>query len=166
MSVKARDHQLHTPGTMDAMSPRRLFRTVAIAEAVTWALLLMGMFAKYVTDTTELGVGVGGMLHGVVFIGYVLTTIVVATDARWSFKRTALGLLAAIPPFVTIWFDVASERQGALPEQWRLTRSEPSGLRERVVAWLVRKPVQGAAVGIVAVAVLTGAALMVGPPTS
>ncbi|WP_313410061.1 DUF3817 domain-containing protein [Aeromicrobium sp.] len=148
------------------MSPRRLFRTVAVAEAVTWALLLIGMFLKYVTETTELGVRIGGMLHGVVFVAYLVTTVVVAIDARWSLKRTALGLLAAIPPFFTIWFDLASERQGALPEQWRLTRSEPAGTLDRVVAWLVRKPVQGIATGIVAVAVLTGVALLVGPPTS
>lgn len=148
------------------MSPRHLFRTVAVAEAITWALLLTGMFLKYVTDTTELGVRVGGMLHGVVFVAYVVTTVVVAIDARWSLKRTALGLLAAVPPFVTIWFDVASERQGALPEQWRLTRSEPAGTLDRIVARLVRKPVQGLAVGVVAVAALTGVALLVGPPTS
>ena len=148
------------------MSPRRLFRTVAIAEAITWALLLTGMFLKYVTDTTELGVRIGGMLHGVVFVAFVVTTVVVSIDARWSAKRTALGLLSAIPPFVTIWFDVASERQGALPERWRLTTEEPAGTLDRLVAWLVRKPVQGVAVGLVAVAVLTGAALLVGPPTS
>ncbi|MET0467620.1 MAG: DUF3817 domain-containing protein, partial [Aeromicrobium sp.] len=65
------------------MSPRRLFRTVAVAEAITWALLLTGMFLKYVTETTELGVRIGGMLHGVVFVAYVVTTVVVAIDAQW-----------------------------------------------------------------------------------
>lgn len=148
------------------MSPRRLFRTVAVAEAVTWALLLTGMFLKYVTETTELGVRIGGMLHGVVFVAYVVTAVVVAIDAQWSLKRTALGLLAAIPPFFTVWFDLASERQGALPERWRLTTSEPTSALDRLVAWLVRKPLQGLAVGVVAVAALTGAALLVGPPTS
>lgn len=148
------------------MSPRRLFRTVAVAEAVTWAMLLTGMFLKYVTETTELGVRIGGMVHGVVFVAYVVTAVVVAIDAQWSLKRTALGLLAAIPPFFTIWFDVASERQGALPERWRLTTSEPTSALDRLVAWLVRKPLQGLAVGVVAVAALTGAALLVGPPTS
>ena len=37
------------------MTPRLLFRRLAFAEAVTWALLLTGMFLKYVTETTELG---------------------------------------------------------------------------------------------------------------
>lgn len=148
------------------MSPRRLFRTVAVAEAVTWAMLLTGMFLKYVTETTELGVRIGGMVHGVVFVAYVVTTVVVAIDARWSPRRSVLGLLAAVPPFVTVWFDIVSERQGALPEQWRLTHAEPQSALDRLVAWLVRKPVQGVLVGLAAVAVLTGAALLVGPPTS
>jgi hypothetical protein len=39
------------------MSPRRLFRIVAVAEAITWAMLLTGMFLKYVTETTELVCG-------------------------------------------------------------------------------------------------------------
>lgn len=148
------------------MSPRRLFRTVAIAEAITWAMLLTGMFLKYVTETTELGVRIGGMVHGIVFVAYCLTTIVVAIDAKWSLKRLVLGLLAAVPPFFTIWFDLAMEKRGALSEQWRLADAAPVGTLEKLTAWLVRKPVQGLAVGSTAVIVLTGLALIVGPPTS
>lgn len=148
------------------MSPRRLFRVVAFAEAVTWALLLGGMFLKYVTETTEVGVRIGGMLHGVVFIAYLLVTIAVAIDAKWRAGRTLVGLLAAIPPFFTVWFDLAMEKRGALPEQWRLRQEQGQGPLEKLVGWLVRKPLQGAIVGAVAVAVLTGAALVVGPPAS
>ena len=83
------------------MSPLVLFRRVAIAEAVTWALLLTGMFLKYVTHTTELAVRVFGMLHGVVFIAYCLVTLLVAVDQRWSRGRALLGLVSAVPPFVT-----------------------------------------------------------------
>ena len=79
-------------------TPARLFRTVAIAEAVTWTGLLVGMFLKYVTETTELGVRVFGMLHGVVFVAYVVTTVVVWVDRRWSAGRGLLALVAAVPP--------------------------------------------------------------------
>ena len=84
------------------MSPQVLFRRVAVAEAVTWALLLLGMFLKYVTDTTELGVRVFGMAHGVVFVAYCLAVVVVAVDQRWSSGRAVLGLAAAVPPFCTV----------------------------------------------------------------
>ncbi|MEQ4498378.1 DUF3817 domain-containing protein [Nocardioides kribbensis] len=145
------------------MSPLRLFRTVAVAEAITWALLLSGMFLKYVTETTELGVRIGGMLHGVVFIAYCLTAVVVGVDQRWTTKRLLLGLLASIPPFFTVWFDRSAERRGELGSSWRLVSATPAG-HERPVAWLLRNPLRGLVAGLAAVVVLTGVALVAGPP--
>lgn len=150
--------------TTTRVSPLRLFRVVAVAEALTWALLLSGMFLKYVTETTELGVRVGGMLHGVVFIAYCLTTVVVSVDQRWSAGRTVLGLLAAIPPFFTVLFDRYAEGRGLLGSSWRLRSEDPAGPVAIVVAWLIRKPGQGLVAGVVAVLALTGVALVVGPP--
>lgn len=146
------------------MSPLRLFRRVAIAEAITWALLLTGMFLKYVTETTELGVRVFGMIHGVVFIAYCLSTVLVAVDQRWSRGRLLLGLVSAVPPFATVPFDRYAERRGALATSWRLTAEAPSGPVDRLVSWLLHNPLRGALAGVVAVLALTGVALVVGPP--
>lgn len=128
--------------------------------------MLTGMFLKYVTETTELGVRIGGMAHGAVFVAYCLTTIVVGVDAKWSAKRIAIGLAAAVPPFFTIWFDLAMDKRGALAERWRLVLTEPRNSIESVVAWLVRKPIQGLAAGSIAVLALFSVALFIGPPTS
>ncbi len=146
------------------MSSRVLYRRVAVAEAITWALLLTGMFLKYVTETTELGVQVFGMVHGVVFIAYCLATVLLSVDQRWPLSRLVLGLLAAVPPFVTVPFERYAERSGLLGDDWRLRSEAPRGAVERLTAWLVRRPAQGALVGVVAVAGLTGVALLVGPP--
>jgi len=146
------------------VSPLLLFRRVAIAEAVTWALLLTGMFLKYVTETTELAVRVFGMAHGVVFIAYCLVTLLVGIDQRWSRGRVLLGLVSAVPPFLTVWFDRYAERRGALAPSWRLVTEAPEHPLERPVARLLRNPLRGALVGVVSVAVLTGVALVVGPP--
>jgi integral membrane protein len=146
------------------MSPRRLYRGAAVAEAITWALLLTGMFLKYVTETTELGVQVFGMVHGVVFIAYCLATGLLWVDQRWPLSRLALGLLAAVPPFATVPFERYAERSGLLGGTWRLRTESPAGLLEKLTAWLVRRPAQGALVGLVAVLGLTGVALVVGPP--
>lgn len=146
------------------MSPLLLFRRIAVAEAVTWALLLAGMFLKYVTETTELGVSVFGMLHGVVFIAYCLVTVLVWVDQRWSVGRGLLGLASAVPPFATVPFDRYAEARGLLGPDWRLRSAAPSGALERVAAWLLLHPGRGAATGVVAVLALTGAALLAGPP--
>ncbi len=146
------------------MSPLRLFRTVAVAEAVTWALLLTGMFLKYVTGTTELGVRLGGMVHGVVFVAFCVTTVVVAVDQGWSARRTLLGLASAVPPFATVLMDRTAERRGWLGSSWRLRTDVPGRGLDRPVAWLLRNPARGLAAGVAAVAALTGLALLVGPP--
>ena len=145
-------------------TPVSLYRLVARAEAVTWALLLTGMFLKYVTETTELGVQVFGMVHGVVFIAYCLTTVLLWLDQKWSLGRRVLGLVAAVPPFATVPFERYAERSGLLGTAWRLREEDPRGLLEKPTAWLLRRPVQGLLDGLVAVAGLTGIALVVGPP--
>ena len=146
------------------MSPLRLFRRVAIAEAVTWGLLLLGMVLKYGTHTTDLAVRIFGMAHGVVFIAYCLTTVVVAVDQRLSRGWLLLGLVASVPPFATVLFDRYAERRRGLTETWRLRTSAPVGILDRAVAWLVRNPGSGVVAGLAAVMVLTGIALMAGPP--
>jgi integral membrane protein len=146
------------------VSPLKLFRWVAVAEAVTWSLLLIGMFLKYVTETTELGVRVGGMLHGVVFVAFCVTTVVVAVDQRWSVGRTLLGLASAVPPLFTVLFDLYAERRGWLDSTWRLVTGAPDRSIDRPVAWLLRNPVRGLLAAAAAVAALTGVALLVGPP--
>ncbi|QIK75170.1 DUF3817 domain-containing protein [Nocardioides piscis] len=148
---------------MTTLSPRRLFRSLAVAEAITWALLLAGMFLKYVTGTTELGVRVFGMVHGVVFIAYCLTTVVVAADQRWSLSRTALGLAAAIPPFATLPFEVYAERRGLLGSAWLSAPDSPSAV-QRAVSWLLGHAALALGLAVLAVGGLTTAALVVGPP--
>jgi hypothetical protein len=106
------------------------------------------------------------MVHGIVFIGYCLATVLVAIDQRWSRGRLLLGLVAAVPPFATVLFDRYAERRGGLADAWRLTTSAPQRVVDRPVAWLLRNPVRGAAAGLVAVVALTGLALLVGPPAS
>ena len=147
------------------MSPRALYRGIAAAEAVTWALLLAGMFVKYGTDSgSEVGVKVAGPIHGAVFLAFCVATVVVAVDQRWSLKNVVLGLLSAVPPFVTIAFERYAEKRDLLDSRWRLRTDQPSGGLERLTAWLVRKPLQGLAVGATAVAGLFAVAMIAGPP--
>ena len=144
-------------------TPRRLFRAAAVAEAVTWSLLLAGMFLKYVTETTELGVRIFGMVHGVVFIAYCVVTVVVAVDQRWSVPRTALGLVAAVPPFATLLFERYADRRGLLSPEW-LSRPDSPRVLQRLVSWLLGHYQLSIGLFLAAVGTLTALALAVGPP--
>ena len=100
------------------MTPRTVataFRVAAIAEACSWVGLLIGMFVKYVPETSEIGVKVFGPIHGGIFVAYVLITLVAARVLRWSAGTTLLALAASIPPLVTVWFERWASRTGRLP---------------------------------------------------
>jgi integral membrane protein len=146
--------------------PLILFRRVAIAEAITWALLLFGMVLKYGTHTTDVAVKAFGMVHGIVFITYVVTTAMVWVDQRWTARRGIGALLASIPPFATIVVEVLAARREWIGESWRLRASEADSTPERAVRWVLVAPVRGLIAALGLVAVLTGVALLVGPPAS
>lgn len=147
--------------------PLTVFRRIAIAEAVTWALLLLGMVLKYGTHTTDMAVKVFGMVHGIVFITYVVTTVTVWVDQRWSARRGIGALLASIPPFATYAVELLAVRRTWIGSSWRL-RSEQGELSrpERAVRWVLVAPVRGLIAALGVVALLTGIALLVGPPAS
>lgn len=151
------------------MTPSRLFRTVAIAEAVTWGLLIAGMLQKYVFQAGEWGVSIGGGIHGFVFLAYVVITVLVAVNQRWSAGVSLLALAAAIIPFATVPVEIAYGRAGRLDGGWRTQATDdPRDRRplDRLVRWWVARP--WLLVGIVAVGVVIAfvTLLIVGPPFS
>jgi integral membrane protein len=98
---------------------RTIFRAVAIAEALSWALLLSAMFCKWVLKSEpfglhEGGVPVAGPIHGGIFVAYVLSCIAAAVVFKWEARTTLLALGSSIPPFFTYWFEVVADRKGLL----------------------------------------------------
>jgi integral membrane protein len=93
-----------------------VFRIVAIAEACSWAGLLIGMFFKYVVVFDDIGVKVFGPVHGALFVAYVVVTLIVARTFRWRLPFTLTALVASIPPLATLWFERRAHRQGVLAE--------------------------------------------------
>ncbi|RBP67064.1 integral membrane protein [Brevibacterium sanguinis] len=150
------------------MTPKRFFNFFAVAEAITWAMLITGMILKYGTETTEIGVRIGGSVHGFVFLCFVLAVILVGVSQRWHVGRILMGLVAAVVPFATIPFEIVSARAGALDGQWGLGADgrEPRGPLERLCAWAIRSPWLAAGVGLLVVIVVFTALLVVGPPGS
>lgn len=98
---------------------RSVFRVVAVAEALSWAGLLIAMFFKWVVAAdphtgAEGGVPIMGPIHGGVFVLFVLTSLVAWWVFRWRLGTAVLALASAVPPFATIWFERRVDRQGLL----------------------------------------------------
>ncbi|MEU8205802.1 DUF3817 domain-containing protein [Streptosporangium sp. NPDC049046] len=83
----------------------RLFRYVAIAEACSWAGLLIGMYFKYVAATGDLGVKIFGPVHGALFVLYLAAVLYAARQDGWSRGTVVVGLVCSVPPLATLWFE-------------------------------------------------------------
>lgn len=148
------------------MTPRTLFTWLARAEAVTWTLLLIGMWLKYLTRATDLGVRVFGLAHGVVFLAFLLAVVVLWVDQRWRLADGAIALVAGIVPFATLWVERRVERHGLAPQRWRLSPDGDAArtVPERVVAAALARPALALVAAVVAVGLTTAVLLVVGPP--
>jgi integral membrane protein len=77
------------------------FRTVAIAEGVSFLVLLfIAMPLKYFADM-PLAVKYTGWAHGVLFIAYWITAVPLFTKLKWDIERIVGLGLASILPFGT-----------------------------------------------------------------
>jgi integral membrane protein len=92
----------------------RVFRLAAVAEACSWAGLLVGMLFKYVVVGDDIGVKIFGPIHGALFVAYVVVSLVVSRPLRWDVRTLVLALVASIPPLCTLWFERWAERTGRL----------------------------------------------------
>lgn len=99
---------------MSTKAAALMFRVVAIAEAFSWAGLLIAMFFKYVIELGEGGVPTLGMVHGVLFVGYVVTSLVVFRALEWRVKTLGLALVSGILPFTSAVFESWALRTGKL----------------------------------------------------
>nr|WP_040775089.1 DUF3817 domain-containing protein [Nocardia pneumoniae] len=100
----------------DLSTVAKRFRFIAVLEAISWVLLIIGMVFKRIPEPVMWPVKVFGMTHGIVFVLFVITAIVAARELGWSAKTTVLALVSSIPPFCTVLFEVWAVRSGQLGE--------------------------------------------------
>ncbi|MGN6721486.1 MAG: hypothetical protein ACTHJM_02605, partial [Marmoricola sp.] len=81
-------------------------------------------------------------------------------------RRGIGALLASIPPFVTYAVEVLAVRRNWIGDSWRLREEAGRSRAERAVRWVLVAPLRGLVAAAGVVAVLTGVALLVGPPAS
>lgn len=94
--------------------PIRWFRIAAVAEAVSWTGLLIGMVFKYLVVYDAVGVHVFGPIHGALFLAYLVISVVVWRRQSWSTATGVLALLSGIPPYGSVVFARWATRTGRL----------------------------------------------------
>ncbi|GAB2457451.1 integral membrane protein [Conyzicola lurida] len=148
------------------MTPRTLFRALALAETVTWTLLIVGMLLKYVVRVTDVGVSIGGGLHGFFFLAFVAAAVVVAVNQRWGLGTTVVALASAVVPYATIPAERWLEKRGSLDGGWRREATghpHDSRLVNRLLRWALANTVLFAASAVAVVVAVFALLLVVGP---
>lgn len=147
-------------------TPLNLFRVMAVAEAVSWTLLIAGLILRAATDAS-IGVTVGGGIHGFVFLSYGATAILVAKNQRWGVWPTVVAVASAVIPYATIPTELWLHRSGRLAGAWRLQQTDDPRDRawhDRLMRWFLARAWLLAVLIAVAVVALYVVLLIVGPP--
>ncbi len=97
------------------------FRIAAIAEAVSWTGLLVGMVFKYLVVGNDIGVTVFGPIHGGLFLFYLGVTALVCRPLGWSIRTRMLAVVASVPPLGTLVFERWARRTGRLSGNARVS---------------------------------------------
>lgn len=70
---------------------------VAIAEAVSFIVLLVATAVKYGADAPR-GVEIMGPVHGVLFLAFVGLAVIIGSQRRWPWQRLAIVVASAVIP--------------------------------------------------------------------
>jgi integral membrane protein len=147
-------------------TPASLFRVLAIAEAISWTLLIAGLILR-ATAGLAIATTIGGAIHGFVFLSYGATAVLVALNNRWRPWPSIVAIASAIVPYATIPAELWLARSGRLAGQWQTAEAtDPTDRRwyDGLLRWFLRRPWVLAVLIVLAVVVLFTVLLIIGPP--
>jgi integral membrane protein len=147
-------------------TPLNLFRVMAVAEAISWTLLIAGLVVRATTDLA-VAVTVGGGIHGFVFLAYGATAILVAKNQRWGPAPAIVAIASAVIPYATIPTELWLHRSGRLAGAWRLQATDDprdAAWHDRLMRWFLNRAWLLAVLIAVAVVALYVVLLIAGPP--
>lgn len=98
------------------MSSLSIFRKVAVAEGISYIVLLfIAMPLKYWADM-PLGVKYVGWAHGLLFVAYVVCLIMVWQEKKWGIGKVVLLFIASLLPFVPFYVDKKLKEEEGVAE--------------------------------------------------
>lgn len=92
-------------------TPIGRLRVIGFIEGLSFLLLLfIAMPLKYMFDRPEM-VQVVGMIHGVLFVLFILAVLHAAVVHRWKWLKVLFALIASSIPFGTFVLDARLRRE-------------------------------------------------------
>ncbi len=83
-----------------------LYRFAAYAETIGWTLLLFGIVSKANKwPLYEWSLGIGGYIHGVIFVFYVLIVFFAHRSMKWNVKQFIAAEVLSNVPFGALVFE-------------------------------------------------------------
>ena len=83
----------------------KVFRIISYLEGISYILLLfIAVPIKYYANNPTL-VKLLGMPHGLLFVAYVILSLVNSKKHNWNFSKTLVVLISSIIPFGTFYVD-------------------------------------------------------------
>ena len=83
----------------------KIFNIVATLEGISLLVLFfIAMPLKYVWDMPQY-IYPAGMVHGVLFIGYVFLALLIKEQQQWNLKVMLIVLFASVVPFGTFYIE-------------------------------------------------------------
>ena len=151
-----------------SITPKALFRFFAVAEVITWALLLSGLVIRNTLGLSSEVFFVVGASHGFTFLGYAATAALVGVNQRWKLGRVVVGISLALVPFATVPFDRSLEKKSLLEGAWRTTKSDDPrdhNWFDSLFRWFIARPVLLLVALLAFVIALFSFLLFLGPPS-
>ena len=83
------------------------FKKIALLEGISFLVLIFNMLVLKPNyfDTYKLILKSFGMLHGILFILYIILAFLLKDEKNWKFKDFSIIILASFIPFGTFWVD-------------------------------------------------------------
>ena len=83
----------------------KAFRIITLLEGFSLLVLLfLAMPLKYIWNLPQM-VQVVGMVHGILFLLFVVLAIIVFNELKWSLKTFGIVMFASLIPFGAIYID-------------------------------------------------------------
>lgn len=83
----------------------KVLRVISYLEGISYILLLfIAVPIKYYANDPSL-VKLLGMPHGLLFVAYVILSLVSSKKYRWNSKKTLVVLISSVIPFGTFYVD-------------------------------------------------------------